>query len=253
MNFFDARAISKTGQYHVRRVTWPTDQWFMYWRGVWFYFAAEEVRPVRASDYSKDDLNAADWTTVPAALASCPITGPGGGGAPPAPGSPGFPSGGITAFPGLPGEPDGGGGGGSGGGGDSLPPPDDVGTLTVLFSGVVGADSSPTHPNYSDWVTGGGINGSYTLEKDGDGSWSGFFTFGVYDDQTGFPGHQFDVEGEITVTKDSFGAYTVGAATNLFVGGGFNTAVALLRGQPISNTFTHEGGGFYHDGTATVQ
>ena len=138
MTFYQARAISKTGL-HVRRSSWPADQWFMIWRGTWFCFAGgNPPRPVRATDYSADDLLATDWTTVPAALAACPIDPTIGstGGGDPTPGTDGSPDDPTPPFsggPGItpPGSP------------TTLPPPDPGTGITVTFDSILAADSPP--------------------------------------------------------------------------------------------------------------
>src|SRR5260221_12804798 len=93
MTFYQSRAISKAGL-HIRRSSWPDDKWFMIWRGTWFCFASgSPPHPVRAADYSTDDLRATDWTTIPAPLAACPVGATTGrpGGPPPPPGTHGCP------------------------------------------------------------------------------------------------------------------------------------------------------------------
>lgn len=86
MIFAQAREYSRTGL-HVRRDGWE-DKWFILWRGVWWCMGAAYARVVRATDYEANDLLADDWTTIPRALASCPVdpdTGSTGGDPPAAP------------------------------------------------------------------------------------------------------------------------------------------------------------------------
>src|SRR5438477_395747 len=100
MTFLQAQTIAKQANLAVRRETWPSDKWFTFQRALFGVFPSDGRQPVRCTDYNVDDLQATDWTTVPAALVSCPVDPPtpGGGppspgGGPPVPGDPGFPDG----------------------------------------------------------------------------------------------------------------------------------------------------------------
>lgn len=238
MTFYQSRAISKAGL-HVRRSAWPDDKWFMLWRGTWFAFAGGNPPiPVKATDYSSDDLLATDWTTMPAALAACPIdpgTGSTGGG-PPQPGKGGFPND-PTLFP----------FGGSGtppdGGSTTLPPPEPGTGLTVKIAGLDTSRAS------SIWSGLDGINKSYTLSGSGD-SWSTTFNKGINIEDSS------DLGWTLTATR-SGSIWDVelspGAGS-----GGFQTqtpAGARGAGIPIANNYTSGSlGGIlnFFGGTATV-
>ncbi|MDR3405604.1 MAG: hypothetical protein P4L99_24120 [Chthoniobacter sp.] len=170
MNFFDARSISATNQLHIRREAWASDKWFIIWRGLWFAYNAGVRTPVLATHYTADDLRATDWTTVPAALAACPITPTEPlGGSPPVPGSSGFPP--SDPFSSTP---DGGssyvGGNANDGNTDpkpvkKLPPPDPM-TVTVMLRNVNHADEDEIILSSVD------LNGTpYALDHAGGGTW----------------------------------------------------------------------------------
>jgi hypothetical protein len=181
MTFYQARVYARAGL-HIRRSVWE-DHWFSCWRGMWFYQTGDELaRPVETTDYTTNDLNANDWTTIPAPLeAHCeipdntpeiPTTDPTqpGGGVPPGP----------ILGPGAPPNPDNPGGGP----GISITPPGPTTTVsrvcrvpprTVLAS-VNGVHSDPPHANY------GSPNGTHSLVWNPlEGEWQHSFTSGTID------------------------------------------------------------------------
>ena len=107
MTFLEAKDYTKD-RLHFRRENWPEHQWLMYWRGCCWFFQGEEQHVVRNYEYGVADLMATDWTTMPAALTSCPIDPTTGstGGKPPIvirPGTPPYPGpGGGTTGPSWP-------------------------------------------------------------------------------------------------------------------------------------------------------
>lgn len=262
MTLSQATAISRTG-FHVRRESWAADKWFIIWRGVWFCFAGEILRVVEATDYDKDDLQATDWTTMPAPLVSCPVippdpgnpSDPGSpGGSPPGPAFPGFP-------PDLPpsspyGPPPGGGGGGSGGGIPS--PSSDQHGLTVTFDGLV-----DTNPHDGPKVIDGcsdGLNGApFFLSRIGLTSWTAVKSAGIYGPDEG--GEKLPITWRVDVTCPTFGDPNI-PNPNFLVSlywrnsrfgislGGFTTIDGGPVGSPITNLYgdtEHVSGG-----TATV-
>jgi hypothetical protein len=178
VTFYQSRAISKTGL-HVRRAAWSADKWLMIWRGTWFCFASgNPAHPVRATDYSTADLLATDWTTMPAALAACPIDptiGSTGGasavpGSPGSPGSPGFPDDATPLIVSLPGS-----GAPSGPGAPTvLPPPAPGSGYVVVFSGITFKPWPGGPPNavYEN------VNGTYPLVASGVNHWTAAFPSG---------------------------------------------------------------------------
>lgn len=258
MTFFEARAISQTNLLHIRRSSWTADKWFMPWRGTWFVFATglSAPIPVRALDYSADDLNATDWTTVPAPLTSCPITPtePTGGG-PPTPGYPGFPTGTPPGFPPTPGG--GGGGGGSpSGSGPSLPPADPGTSIRVLISGLThGNDPDNTCREIDD------LDDTYTLESTGPGTWQKQFPHGeFFPIGSSTPDHGF--EWTINVTSDDDGTGRLLYAVNMFsvalpppganATGGFTPINPAYRKAPMNNLLTASYGFVIYGGFAKI-
>jgi len=173
MTFFEARALGM----HVRRSSWSDpNQWFIIWRGVWWYFTTGVMRPVIATDYTSAELLASDWTTVPQALAACAID--------PTIGS----TGGTSDFGTLAGviggsngtgnansvvgsNYGGGGGLGSGGGPQQLPPAPSS-DVSVTFNGIT--QSAPSMA----YTSGINVNGTWTLAKSGLNYWTTTFTSG---------------------------------------------------------------------------
>lgn len=259
MTFAQARAISKTNKLHVRRSTWATDKWFMLWRGTWFVFGAGLLQPVRATDYSAADLLANDWTTVPAALAACPITPtePTGGGDP-SPGTPGFPDD-PTVFPTPPGSP-----GVGGSSSSSLPTPDPGAhrkTLTVTFAGIHHDGDIPD--GYFD-IEDSDLNGPFTLSPAGAGRWHKIFRKGFFSEDGGHtPDHWFKWTILVTNrgpqhapddTRDYFEVrfYSEGVPAGTFaLPGGFSEQDIGPAGEPIDN-ITYHAGDFFYGGTATI-
>jgi hypothetical protein len=221
MDFFAARAISKTNAMHIRRESWAADKWFMLWRGTWFVFGTGLLLPVRATDYTTDDLTAADWTTVPALLAACPISLTSTGGSAPTPGT-GTWAFGSGSFPPKPGTGGLGGSPGVGGGGGPLPPPDPGTSVTVTFTGT-------TCDSYPPVITELSFDGqTYSLEAAGAGVWKTTFTNGKLNSGAPQPW-------SLTVTRNSPDT----------VGGPFNYAVDL---NASAHPFSATDGGFATDG-----
>jgi hypothetical protein len=233
LTFYQARAISAGNQLQVRRTSWSDpNQWFMSWRGQWWFFTTGVVRPVEAGDWGKAELLADDWTAVPAALAACPIdasTGSTGGG-PPAPGIGGFtvndPTTVDLAMSGS---------GISSGisGGITLPTPDPKGdSLTVSFTGLF--ILGPSRDFYSDFNSSMTVSCAFS-----GGEWKGSGSNGKVI-ATGAP-----IVWEVTVAK--FGTeYSVDMATTDGPNGGFTG----LSASPINNLTA--GTQDVSNGTATV-
>lgn len=191
MTFQQARAISKTNKLHIRRTSWDMDKWFMLWRGTWFVFSTGLLQPVRATDYTRDDLLATDWTTVPAPLAACPITStePGGGSAP-TPGSGAFPYD-PTQFPTPPGNAP-----VSGSSSVSLPTPEPgikPAGLRVRFNGINQTEDS--RRTVKEVLP---LDGLYSLEPSGVGVWTTSFPKGYV--IVGLDDHHDEIIWTITAT-----------------------------------------------------
>jgi len=264
MTFYQARAVSRTNFLHVRRVSWPQTRWFIVWRGVWFVFDAGIVggsRVVTAADYSKDDLAANDWTTVPAPLMSCPIIAP-------TPGDPGSP-GGVPPGPTFPGFPpivggDGGGGGGGAGGIDDppLPPPNTRG-MSVTFNGLT-FTNPPTGPRLIDDISGLN-NDPFDLTRSAPGTWVGYRSAGMWaPDPDGF---NIPMVWKVIVVAPTYGDVNtkpypwnvtlvwLNNTMGIFVGGFLTTlGTGQPAGNPINNAYhlADHGHGVVADGTATV-
>lgn len=159
MTFPEAYTVSKQDRLHIRRAGWPADQWLIIW-GTGESWNAGVRHPIRASELVTDDFLANDWTTVPAPLASCPITPsePSGGGDP-GPSFPGFPSEPDTFSP-----PKSGSSGSLGGAvSTSLPTPKPGTDLQVTFDGITGL---ALPPEYHD-ISASDLNQPFTLERSG--------------------------------------------------------------------------------------
>jgi hypothetical protein len=272
MTFNQARAISKANALHVRRESWPVDQYVMIWRGTWFYFDAGLVRPVRAGDYSAADLLANDWTTVPSALAACPVDPAIGstGGGPPTAESPAF----AAAFSpdatstGSTGDAEhhgsGVGGGGGGGGSDDpapvLPPVDPGTSVRVRFSGTTHAD---LHDAFGfEYVRGiVSLDGTFTLDPAGANEWKTTFTRGEFwiDGTPPHADHSYiwnvtaarsttDGVDYWTVTLQCLNTDPAGGST---LTGGFYSEPAI-RSATQTNLDAGSGGSVFFGGTANV-
>ena len=195
MNFFQARAVAKSGLY-VRRAAWTT-QWFIVWRGVWFGSFAGVIRPVLAADYTADDLTATDWTPVPAPLAACPVDTAIGstGGAPPDGRTYSFSyiiplqitfgtyTPGVAYF-------------GYGGSVGTLPPPDTGQPTSVTFDGFA-LDPAWTDPIYIHDVN---VNGTYAVRSVGHNTWESS-NFMIYHLDAIGGSAAYDAIVKITVTR----------------------------------------------------
>lgn len=259
MTFYQARAVSRKNFLHVRRSSWAHTRWFIIWRGVWFVFDTGVFRVVTAADYSRDDLSATDWTTVPAPLASCPIV-------PATPSDPGSPGGGppILGFPGFPPPPPDGGGGGGGGssGGSPLPPPDTRG-MSVTFSGL-----TFTNPTTGDRLIDdiSALNDDpIDLTRSGYGRWIGSRSAGMWAPDPG----DFNIPmiWKVEVTAPTYGDLNtkpyrwhvllswLNNTYSIFVGGFVTTGgTEQPAGSPINNLYhsSDYSAGVVADGTATV-
>lgn len=229
MTFSQSRAISQAGL-HVRRSAWSSDKWLMLWRGTWFCFAGgNPPHPVRAADYGRDDLLATDWTTMPAALAACPVDptiGSTGGGSP-VPGTGGFPAdpvpasfGGIALPPPDPG----------------LKPPPPPALVTVTFAGILSPDSGG--------YTGVNLNQIFTFH----GPDYALQTF-----QSGQDASSVPISWDVTLSPVG-GKWTTAITAHLTgnPSGGFKTDAAQPIGTPIQNWFIASGGTYAYAGTATI-
>jgi hypothetical protein len=139
----------------------------MIWRGTWFCFSSgNPAHPVRATDYSAADLLATDWTTMPAALAACPIDPTIGstGGASATPGSPGFPDDLTTSI----------GGAFSGSPSTTLPPPDPGSGFVIVFAGITFKPWPGGFPN----AVYESVDGTYPLIAAGVNHWTATFPRG---------------------------------------------------------------------------
>lgn len=258
MTIFEALAISKANQLHIRRASWPASKWVIAWRGI-VQTVPVTGRPyfTRGSEYGRADLLADDWTTVPAPLAACPVTPtePIGGGDPIG-GFPGLPFEPPPGFPPPPGAP-----GGGGGGSPSLPPPKPDGTgLSVTFAGITGTTLST---NYYD-ISADNLNGPFPLDGAGAGVWTSVFKQGYISfDGGATPTTTF--QWTITVTKvgqihapsDLRIYYTVrlssiGLPSGGSPSGGFTEATAGRIGQTINNLLTSSADGAFFGGTAVL-
>ena len=239
MTFNQARAISKTAKLHIRRAAWTADKWFMVWRGHWFVFPSGQPRTVQATDYDTDDLLATDWTTMPAALAACPIDptiGSTGGGAP-TPGEGGFPDDPTPPLLGGPGIPPG------GGPSTTIIPPPAPGTgVSVTFAGIVQSTGLHTsvNPNLARTVA---------LKATGSNTWTGTIKSGKTLSGDADDSIVFDVAADRSGDQWSVHVTCQAGFTPVFSTPG---SPPFHRGDPIPNaTATDSGDGFYA-GTATV-
>lgn len=258
MTFQQARAISQTNNLHIRRTSWDADKWFMLWRGTWFVFGTGILQPVRATDYTSADLLAADWTTVPAPLAFCPITpGEPSGGSDPKPGRFPFPND-PSFFPPDPSAP------ARGSSSNSLPTPETGTSLRVRIEDIRGSDLSQCA------ALGVDFNRTYTLTPEGPSSWSQRFTTGHYigydfhgepnpDDDLGPAKFVIFVTATLPPTKYNVQIDTDGFAYIALLGG-FRTPTGgeKPRQTPIDNDLTLPTSGhdlvgtFFYGGQATV-
>ena len=242
MNFPQARAISHSGL-HIRRSAWADDKWFMVWRGTWFCFRTGVLRPVLATDYDQDDLVATDWTTMPAALAACPIDptiGSTGGGSP-TPGTDGFADDSTPIVGGVPGS-------GAPSGPDDppvLPPPDPGTGVTVTFAGMT---IFPGQPDFHGVL----LNDTFALTPSAPNEWKLDFKRGRSDATNPPPDA---ISWEIIAART--GVLWSVVLTNIDgpYSGGFITRVGTEqpRGHPITNGFDVTSlGVVIYGGTATV-
>lgn len=237
MTIQQAAAISKANNLPIRRASWPADKWFWVWLGGhWFSYPSGKPHTALATDYTSADLQATDWTTVPAPLASCPITPsePIGGG-PPVPGSPGWPDVPDPDFPTSPGVPSGG-----GGGGPSLPTPDSGTSLRVKFEGITDTQV-PSEDNPAVYFKGEKLNDTWTLDSAGPGHWKkdafeiGYFKHPNVDEQ-------LKIFWDIYVTKtDSLFSVALNIHNGppsemLFLSGGFRTAPGTEKPRRMAIT-----------------
>lgn len=256
MTIQQAAAISKANNLPIRRASWPADKWFWVWLGGhWFSYPGGKPHTALATDYSKADLLANDWTTVPAPLAACPVTPtePSGGGDPIG-GTPGWPDVPDPSFPSPPGVPSGG-----GGGGPTLPPPDPGTGLRVLFEGIT--DSQPdTEENPAIYYDGEKLNDTWTLRSLGSGHWrKDAFHVGYY--KHPHVEEQLKIYWDIDVTRSEAELYSVSLSLNIeksensFLSGGFFTipGTEKERRHQITNGATNSlSDGVMINGFATV-
>ena len=259
--------IATENRLHVRRESWPAEKWFYkadppaLYGALWFVFitnGTEKERNgtqvVRCTDYNAEDLLATDWTTVPAALTSCPVVPPAPGdpgspgGRPPGPGDPGFPDPGPgfppIIFPPSPGEPAGGGSGPA-----PLPAPDPGASLRVSFHDV--------HLDTGVAIHGFEQNKTRTLEGAGPNHWQSEFDEGYIDTEDQYL--SWRITADRTDDVDQQGIWMVflqctgraGSGIGIATGG-FSNDVAHRRNQDLANSYTGGGSLTVYGGFARV-
>lgn len=248
MNFFAARDYS-ADKLWIRREAWPSAKYVICWRGLWFIWNDDKSRVVEATDYNATDLTGLDWTTVPEALATCPIDSTIGstGGQPPQ-----VNGGGLSVLPsdpniGFPFLSTGGTSGtGSGSGPSFLPPAQETSTVKVVFDGI---ELNPDDASAID-IDLHAVNTTHVCQTNGSNSWRKKpFQIGIKDPE----GEASKIHWEVNIQR-SDGKFKVQFSNELFGGGGFDTepGTEQARGLPIANWIQSPNTASFRGGFAKV-